>query len=162
MVNYKTGGLFKAAVELGAILGGATLSQRKALKNYVENLAYVFQIKDDLLDLSIGGEKGRGIGSDIKKGKKTLLLISAIKQGSNSQKKKILKIIGNEKATKKEIKEIVKLYHKLRVVDFCEKIAQEKIKKAISFLKKARPKLKNSEHQRFLENLANFMLERTK
>jgi geranylgeranyl diphosphate synthase type I len=162
MVNLKTGGLFKTSVELGAILADATPSQRKVLKNYAENLAYVFQIKDDLLDLSIGGEKGRGTGSDIREGKKTLLLISALKRANKSQMKKILKIVGNEKAKKEEIKEIIKIYYKVGVVDLCEKIARKKIKKAIYWLKKIQPKLKNSEYQSFLENLAYFMLERKK
>lgn len=159
MVDYKTGGLFKASVLLGAILGRATQSQRGILKNYAENIAYVFQIKDDLLDLSIGGEKGRGVGSDIREGKKTLLLISALNKANQKQKKKISKIIGKKKATPEEINKITNLYYDLGAVDFCYKIARQKIKRAINSLKKAQPKL-NTESQKFFEELANFMLER--
>ena len=159
MVNYKTGELFKASVLLGAILGGVTQSQRKVLKNYAENIAYVFQIKDDLLDLSIGGEKGRGVGSDIREGKKTLLLISALKKANQKQKKRISQIIGKKKATPEEIKEITNLYYDLGTVELCHKIARQKMKKAINTLKKAQPKL-NTEPQKFFEELANFMFER--
>jgi geranylgeranyl diphosphate synthase type II len=45
MVLCKTGQLFKAAVEWGAILGNATLSQKKALARYIEEAAIVFQMQ---------------------------------------------------------------------------------------------------------------------
>ncbi len=161
MVNCKTGGLFKTSVELGAILGEATLSQRKVLKNYAENLAYVFQIKDDLLDLSIGGEKGRGIGSDIKKGKKTLLLISSLKKAGLKDRRLIFKIIGKEDASVKEIEAIIKLYYRLGAVEFCQNIAQQKMKKTLFWLNKLKSGA-NQEPYRFLKELIYFVFERKK
>lgn len=161
MVKLKTGGLFKASVELGAILGGATLSQKKALKNYAENLAYVFQIKDDLLDLSIGGEKGRGVGSDIKKGKKTLLLISSLKKAGLKDRKLIFRIIGKEDASVKEIETIIKLYHRLGAVEFCQNTAKQKIEKTLLWLNKLKLEA-NQESYRFLKELIFFVFERKK
>lgn len=60
MVNYKTGGLFEASVKLGAILGEATQSQRKALKIYAENIAYVkpcYKIADQKIKKAINSLK---------------------------------------------------------------------------------------------------------
>lgn len=48
--SLKTGALFVAAVEMGAIIANAENSDREALKNYAKNLGLAFQIKDDLLD----------------------------------------------------------------------------------------------------------------
>lgn len=48
--RLKTGELFMASVEAGAILGHATESQRKALRHYAHDLGLAFQIKDDILD----------------------------------------------------------------------------------------------------------------
>jgi len=161
MVKLKTGGLFKTSVELGAILDNATHFQRRALKNYAKNLAYVFQIKDDLLDLSIGGEKGRGIGSDIKKGKKTLLLIFSLKKAGLKDKELIFKIIGKEEASVKEIETIIKLYHRLGAVKFCQNIARQKMEKALFWLNKLKSET-NQESYRFLKGLIFFVFERKK
>ena len=48
--HLKTGELFMASVEAGAILGGADLKSKKALINYAYNFGLAFQIKDDILD----------------------------------------------------------------------------------------------------------------
>lgn len=161
MVKLKTGGLLKTSVELGAILGGATLSQIKTLKNYAENLAYVFQIKDDLLDLSISGEKGREVGSDIKKGKKTLLLIYSLKRARLEDRKLIFKIIGKEEASIKEIETIINLYHRLGAVEFCQSIAKQKMEKSLFWLNKLKSGV-NQESYQFLKELIFFVFERKK
>ncbi len=161
MLDYKTGELFKASIELGAILANAKSYQRKCLRNYAENLAAAFQIKDDLLDISIGGEKGRGIGSDIKQGKKTLLFIHSLGRANLKQKRLIKKIVGKGRANNNEIKKVIDLYYELGAVDYCQKIAEQKTKKALFWLNKARPKL-NAESQKLFEDLAQFMFQRKK
>jgi len=48
--HLKTGELFMASIEAGAILGGADFKSKKALINYAYNFGLAFQIKDDILD----------------------------------------------------------------------------------------------------------------
>ncbi len=48
--RLKTGELFMASTELGAILGHANQDQRNALRYYANDLGLAFQIKDDILD----------------------------------------------------------------------------------------------------------------
>lgn len=70
--DKKTGGLIRAAAEMGCILGQATEVQREAAKTYANRLGLAFQIQDDILDIE-GDEKifGKPIGSDEKSGKST-------------------------------------------------------------------------------------------
>ncbi len=49
--RMKTGALLRASVEAGAVIGGATLKQREALRSYGEAVGLAFQIVDDLLDV---------------------------------------------------------------------------------------------------------------
>jgi farnesyl diphosphate synthase len=49
--SLKTGALIRCACELGAILGQADASQRRALETYGQRLGLAFQIADDLLDV---------------------------------------------------------------------------------------------------------------
>jgi farnesyl diphosphate synthase len=48
--HLKTGKMIIAAIEAGAILGGANKTKTKALMSYGTNIGLAFQIKDDLLD----------------------------------------------------------------------------------------------------------------
>jgi len=48
--RLKTGELFMAAVEMGAILGHASIEERAALRHFAHDFGLVFQIKDDILD----------------------------------------------------------------------------------------------------------------
>lgn len=161
MVDCKTGVLLKTSVEVGAILAGAAKTQRKNLRKYSEDIAAAFQIKDDLLDISVGGEKGRGIGSDIKQGKKTLLFIYALKKANRKQKETLQKIVGKGGATKKEIKTIIDLYYEFGAVDYCQKIAEQKTKKSLFWLRQIKPKLR-ADSRKFFEDFASFVFQRKK
>lgn len=48
--EQKTGSLFVAAVELGALAGQADAAQRARLRSYAHHLGLAFQIADDLVD----------------------------------------------------------------------------------------------------------------
>ncbi|HOT72100.1 MAG TPA: polyprenyl synthetase family protein [Anaerohalosphaeraceae bacterium] len=68
----KTGQMFAAAAELGAIAGGASEPQRTALRQYGLDIGLGFQIADDLLDVSATSEQlGKTAGKDSRQGKLT-------------------------------------------------------------------------------------------
>lgn len=68
----KTGVLIRAAVRLGALLGGATATQLAALTTYAEHFGLTFQIIDDILDVTGDEQKlGKPVGSDQKNNKAT-------------------------------------------------------------------------------------------
>ncbi len=48
--SRKTGSLFLACVEMGALLGRAAVSETDSLRGYAKNLGLAYQIVDDLLD----------------------------------------------------------------------------------------------------------------
>ncbi len=48
--RLKTGELFMASAEIGAILGRAGIEERHALRYFAHDLGLAFQIKDDILD----------------------------------------------------------------------------------------------------------------
>jgi farnesyl diphosphate synthase len=63
--SRKTGSLFIASVEVGAILGGAPPEERQALTAFAKNLGLAYQIVDDLLDATASPEKaGKPTRSD--------------------------------------------------------------------------------------------------
>ncbi|MBO4420164.1 MAG: polyprenyl synthetase family protein [Oscillospiraceae bacterium] len=61
----KTGGLIRAACEMGVICAGGTLEQRSAARRYADGIGLAFQIRDDVLDVIGDAEKlGKAVGVD--------------------------------------------------------------------------------------------------
>lgn len=70
--THKTGALILAALEVGAILGGADQLQRRALCRYGEAAGLAFQVADDILDIVADQQRlGKDVGSDQQRGKAT-------------------------------------------------------------------------------------------
>lgn len=91
MIRLKTSVLLAAALEMGAVVGGADAAQRRALYEFGVNLGLAFQIQDDLLDTYGDAETfGKTIGGDIAVGKKTFLHITAIERATDAQRAAIL------------------------------------------------------------------------
>lgn len=89
--RLKTGELFMASAECGAILGGANNQERSALRYYAHDLGLAFQIKDDILD-NIGNEIGKIEIDEItyKKPKENVSIVDIIGFNQAEQKLKIL------------------------------------------------------------------------
>jgi geranylgeranyl diphosphate synthase type II len=63
--SHKTGSLFIASAEMGALLGGASDFDREELKGYAKNLGLAFQITDDILDVAgLPEQTGKPTGGD--------------------------------------------------------------------------------------------------
>jgi geranylgeranyl diphosphate synthase type I len=157
MITKKTSALFKASIEIGAILGKASQEKINNLSDYAFNIAIAFQLKDDIMDISPEMEKGHSLGSDIKKGKKTLLIIKALESANEEEKNKILNILGKEDASLHEINSVIDILKSTGAVDYADKVAREKIKSAKEFLKKAEL---SKEYSAFFEKLADFVVKR--
>ena len=70
----KTGALLAGAVEMGALVGGASAEALQALRQYGEALGAAFQVADDILDVEASPEDlGKATGKDAGRGKGTLV-----------------------------------------------------------------------------------------
>lgn len=94
MIRLKTSVLLGSSLELGALVGGATVEQARALYAVGIQLGLAFQIQDDLLDV-YGDEKtfGKPIGGDIVNAKKTLLLLYTLEQLQGEDLKRLQEIL---------------------------------------------------------------------
>lgn len=77
LARRKTGSLFRAAAELGAIAADADQMTVDALGEYADRVGIAFQIRDDVLDATgERGELGKPIGSDAALGRPSLVQIT--------------------------------------------------------------------------------------
>ncbi|GAB3092293.1 octaprenyl diphosphate synthase [Aestuariicella hydrocarbonica] len=96
VIYKKTGALFEAACETGAILSGANDTQRNALKRYGYHIGLAFQLVDDALDYEGNAAAlGKNVGDDLAEGKPTLPLIYAMREGTSEQAEIIANAIRN-------------------------------------------------------------------
>lgn len=90
---------------VGATLAGVKNKNRlKLFNDFGLAFGWAFQIQDDILGI-YGKEKklGKPVGSDLKEGKNTLLMLHLAKHGTPEQKAFQRKILGNESVTKKDL-----------------------------------------------------------
>ncbi|MEY4925656.1 MAG: hypothetical protein RI894_92 [Bacteroidota bacterium] len=87
MIELKTAVLLGAALQIGAIIGGANQQDAGNIYEFGRNLGIAFQIQDDILD-TFGDQAtfGKRIGGDILNNKKTILLLTAQKLADSEQK----------------------------------------------------------------------------
>jgi octaprenyl-diphosphate synthase len=95
IIQRKTAFLFSACCEVGAILGGASETDQKALADYGMNLGMAFQLTDDLLDFtSTDDVMGKSTGVDLLGGKVTLPLIYLI--AAESSRRELVQTVMNQ------------------------------------------------------------------
>jgi geranylgeranyl diphosphate synthase type I len=154
MIRKKTGALLEASVEIGAVMADCNEEERKALKEYAKRIGLTFQIQDDVLDL-IGDKKkiGKPVGSDIREGKKTIIIIHALKTLDEDEKKRLLEILGNKDIGDDEIKEAIEILKPS--IEYAKELMKQKTVEAKSFLK-----IFDKNRRKVLEDLADFIINR--
>lgn len=96
----KTAALIKASVECGALLAGAEGENLKHIKNYAGNIGLVFQVADDILDVTVSEKKLGKSGSDAQRGKLTYVSLYGIEYS----KKYARELVANAKRALDKIK----------------------------------------------------------
>ena len=121
MIKKKTAVLFSCASRGGGMIGGGKENEIKALSRYGTYLGLAFQIWDDYLDL-YGKEEslGKDIGNDIRNGKKTLIIVNAIENADENERKKLLSILGKKDASEEEVRDIVKILSEIGSIDYAK------------------------------------------
>ena len=106
----KTGALILAAIEVGALLGGATTEQRRALCCFGEAAGLAFQVVDDILDIVADeAQLGKDIGSDQQRGKATypaLLGLSGARERADDLYQRAISSLGIFGETARPLREI--------------------------------------------------------
>jgi octaprenyl-diphosphate synthase len=80
IIKMKTGSLFAVAAELGATINGAGAGAIQSMKAFGLKFGTAYQIYDDCLDIA-GSEHvtGKTLGTDLRKGKMTLPVLTLLK-----------------------------------------------------------------------------------
>jgi geranylgeranyl pyrophosphate synthase len=91
IARKKTGRLFGVGAEVAAQLGKASPGQRAALVEWATALGVAYQLQDDLEDLEHDSEKGmgRGVGTDLRTAKPTLVMALALDRATPCDRRRL-------------------------------------------------------------------------
>jgi len=99
IVKMKTGSLFSAASELGAMINGAQPTIISALAAYGLKIGAAYQIYDDCVDI-VGSEDeiGKTLGTDLRKGKLTLPVLMLLRSAPAIERERFCALILDDKS----------------------------------------------------------------
>ncbi len=150
MVKLKTGCLIATSTSLPATLFGEEKFE-KGLWDFGLLCGIGFQIHDDWLDI-MSEETGKDLGSDILKGKKTLIVIKAFEKGVE------LETFGKQRARVEELRRDIERLKECGAVDYAARRAREFVEEG----KKRLKSLPDSEAKETLLKLADYLVSRRK
>lgn len=157
MVGMKTGALMEASTKVGALLGNGKPEQLSALADYGRLVGMAFQIHDDMLDVAGEIEKfGKPIGSDIREGKRTLLVVRALATAPSEDKRRLLGVLGKREASEAEVQEAIDVLKRTGAIDY----VNEKARRLVVEAKSKLDVLPDSDAKEALLELADFAVKR--
>ncbi|MBE6511323.1 MAG: polyprenyl synthetase family protein [Methanobrevibacter millerae] len=156
MIFKKTGALIAAATKVGAIMGGASDEVIDAMYEYGRLIGLAFQIQDDYLDIASDEETlGKPIGSDIGKGKMTIIAINGL-ASAGEDSEKLLEILKDTDNSQDDIDLAIEILTKCGAIDYARNLALDSVSQAKEVLEI----LPDSSSKQVLADIADFVLER--
>jgi len=131
MIEKKTAALLALCCEIGGYIGGADPTVISSLRKFGLNMGLAFQIQDDLLDImSDEHHLGKTWGSDIKRRKKTILLIHAKKMADSTNRVKIDKILQKENITNDDVSKMKDIFQKTGTIEYTQNLLDQHFQNA--------------------------------
>ncbi|HET7323290.1 MAG TPA: polyprenyl synthetase family protein [Halococcus sp.] len=161
MCACKTGCLGRIVARLAAILTGQSEEVERHAARYAEFMSIAFQIGDDILDVENateeGGAFGKGIGNDVREGKKTLMAIHAAEHAPPEQATRLEELLWAEENSEADIAEVIDIFRETESVAYARE-------RALSLAAEAREHLSlldiEDEPAAHLSEFTHFVVER--
>lgn len=118
---------------IGAALAGMKKKGKlTSLYNFGLNAGLAFQIQDDILGM-FGEEKtlGKPVGSDLKEGKNTLLIMHLREHGSKEQIKFLERVLGNKEIDNNHILKMRKILEDSRSLYYVKNLGEKYLEKGL-------------------------------
>jgi geranylgeranyl diphosphate synthase type I len=112
------------------VIAGADDAVLRTLEELGHALGPLFQIKDDVIDLTSG--KGRGqVGNDIREGKRSFLVAAAAERGTDAEREKLYAVLDTEreKTSDENVDSIIQIFKKTGALVEAERVCEELLKR---------------------------------
>jgi geranylgeranyl diphosphate synthase type I len=135
MIEKKTAVLFACAAKGAVTVSDGTEAQEREMWKYGILLGLGFQIWDDVLGITAEEEKlGKPVGSDIRNGKRTLIVLHALENADEERRKMLLSILGRQDATDEEVNRAIQTLEEVGSIEFATNKALDYASRGIECL----------------------------
>lgn len=156
MITLKTSVLLACSLKMGGLLGGSTEGNANKLYAFGKNLGIAFQLQDDYLDAYGAIDKlGKQNGGDIKANKKTYLLLNALENATEDQRRRINECLACEGEEK--VATMLQLFKETGADAACREAVNKYSQMAFDALEEVAVTSKRKES---LHQLASYLLQR--
>ena len=158
MIHGKTAAMFLTCAEVGSHLAGADEDVIQCMHDWGLALGLCFQLMDDLIDvLSDSDTLGKPSGSDVAQGKRTLMVIHALRQPPSQSKDDLLAVLGKgENVTAEQVAKGHQALHDLGSIEYAKVKAESYHRKAHDCL----DRISDNPALRALRELTDYQLNR--
>ena len=159
MLWKKTGALYEFCGRAGAMIGVGKRDHPavEAVAHFAALCGTAFQLQDDILGI-IGNQEalGKPVGSDLREGKRTLVVYQAYRNANPSQRRQLQEVLGNPDASDSQVGAAITLLRDLGGIDYVAARARSLIEQAQAHL----PTLPDSRYRDLLYQWADYMIRR--
>jgi geranylgeranyl diphosphate synthase type I len=136
---------FKSAIytvvsplKIGALLGGSPLARLGDIETFGTNIGIAFQLRDDVLGAGFEAEESGKSSNDLIEGKRTLLVVKAWANGSEADRSRLARVLGNSQATPEDVERARNVIRDTGSLDYSEKRIDELTRAAVRCVEQSR------------------------
>ncbi len=161
MLELKTGVLYEYAGIAGASIGlGKTVNDNgliAAVGRFARKCGTAFQLQDDILGI-IGDEKllGKKVGSDIREGKRTTIVLHAYSNAGQAEREYLTRWLGDPYITEAEVVKIRQILIDFNGIEYTRNLAESIVMDALTEIEP----LANSIYKELLLTWAQYVVNR--
>ncbi len=139
VITYKSAKYsIEAPLAIGASLGGASLAQMAALREFGLPLGIAFQLRDDLLGVFGDSEvTGKPAGDDLVEGKRTVLIAATREAVPASTRNTIDELLGDPELTGDQVQMLQETIRASGAIDAVERMITDNVERALDALDSA-------------------------
>ena len=131
MIGKKTAALFAMSAMIGGLTASAGKARIAALGKYGHHLGLAFQVQDDLLDIVAEEQAfGKIVGGDLYTGKKTFLLLHAVRKAGRDDRRLLSAVLRGSSVTKEMVAAVTGIYRRLGTLTAAERTIQRETRRA--------------------------------
>jgi len=136
MLELKTGVLYEFCGIAGASIGlGQSAAENglvRSIGRFARQCGTAFQLQDDILGI-VGDEKllGKAVGSDIREGKRTTIVLHAFSNAGSKDQQFMMQVLGNPQATEEDVEKLKQLLIEYNGIDHTRHLAESIVQRAV-------------------------------
>jgi geranylgeranyl diphosphate synthase, type I len=127
-----------APMKIGALLAGSTTRRLEDLEAIGTDLGIAFQLRDDVLGAGFEAEASGKSSNDLTEGKRTLLVVRAWQLGSEADRARLGRVLGNPTAPSEDVERAREVLRATGSLQYSERRIEELTRRALRRLSVSR------------------------